>query len=266
MEFIKAYSRSALILLIVFLCMLILLINGVIYFGMDYLLMNPDLFNNDFLNYGLINSHLINLEQPFSGEDTIRFLQAIIKIYFLPCTLFIFLISAVAICFFLKNSLKNAAKKFNILENNTTTVKQAVAQVSATDKKIKEQTERRMFLHLFSVFQKEGRLLDFFSEDLTLYEDEQIGVAVRSIQESCKKSINKYLAPRPIMDSEEGEDVTVEENFDPDAIKLTGNVTGDPPFKGVLRHKGWKVSNYELPKLGGKQDSTIISQAEVEIV
>jgi len=169
--------------------------------------------------------------------------------------------SALVIWLFLKSSLVKAIEKSGVLENN----KKNVKKTPVVDKKAKEESDRRMFLHLFSVFQREGRLVDFFAEDLTLYEDDQIGAAVRSIQESCKKSMNKYLSPRPVMEIEEGEDVTIEAGFDPGAVKLTGNVTGEPPFKGVVRHKGWKVSNYELPKLGGKQDSTIISPAEVEI-
>lgn len=134
-----------------------------------------------------------------------------------------------------------------------------------TGKRERQNHDRRMFLHLLSVLQREGRLLDFFAEDLSLYEDEQIGAAVRTIQEDCKTSMNKYLALKPIMEQPEGETVTVEADFDPNAVKLTGNVAGDPPFTGILRHKGWKATRTELPELSETRDSGIISPAEVEI-
>jgi hypothetical protein len=119
--------------------------------------------------------------------------------------------------------------------------KKRSADVPDDSKKIekeKMEQDQRLFLYLLSLLQREGRLLDFFSENLDLYEDDQIGAAVRSIHQNCKKVIDKNLSPRPVVDSNEGEEITVEPNFDPNAIKLTGNVTGDPPFKGVLRHKG----------------------------
>ncbi len=135
----------------------------------------------------------------------------------------------------------------------------------ATGRKEKKHYDRRMFLHLLSVLQREGRLLDFFAEDLSLYEDEQIGAAVRTIHEDCKTTMNKYLALKPVIDEPEGEEVTIESDFDPNAVKLTGNVTGEPPFMGVVRHKGWKATRTELPELSETRDSSIVSPAEVEV-
>lgn len=128
-----------------------------------------------------------------------------------------------------------------------------------------QQGQSRLFLYLVSLFQREGRLLDFLSEDLDLYQDEQIGAAVRSIHANCRKVMDKNLAPAPVLDQEEGGEVVVPEGFDPAAIKLTGNVTGDPPFKGRLRHKGWRAKRLELPTLTEIQNVKIIAPAEVEV-
>ncbi|MEA1969232.1 MAG: DUF2760 domain-containing protein [Thermodesulfobacteriota bacterium] len=136
---------------------------------------------------------------------------------------------------------------------------------SLADKRLEQERKRRIFLHFLSVLQREGRLLDFFNEDLDLYEDEQIGAAVRSIQEDCKKVVNKYLAPKPVIDREEGDEIDIEPGFDPDSVKLTGNVTGEPPFKGILRHRGWKTGRKEMPTLSDVLDSSVIVPAEVEI-
>lgn len=135
----------------------------------------------------------------------------------------------------------------------------------SVDHKLEQERKRRVFLHLLSVLQREGRLLDFFGEDLSLYDDEQIGAAVRSIQDDCKKTIAKYLDLKPVIEREEGDEIVVEQGFDPDSIKLIGNVTGKPPFKGVLTHRGWKASKREIPKLSDILDSTIIVPAEVEL-
>jgi hypothetical protein len=120
-------------------------------------------------------------------------------------------------------------------------------------------------LHVLSLFQREGRLVDFLKEDLSAYDDAQIGAAVRSIHEGCRKALDKHFGPQPVLDSDEGEEISVPAGFDPHTIRLTGNVSGEPPFKGVLQHKGWRAARVELPSLSGAQDPKIIAQAEVEI-
>lgn len=124
---------------------------------------------------------------------------------------------------------------------------------------------RRMFLHLFAMMQREGRLMDFLAEDLDSYEDAQIGSAVRAIHANCRQIVQEYLDPRPIMEQAEGERVTVAADFDPGAVKLTGKVVGEPPFDGTVRHKGWRVGKLSLPTLSGRQNAEIIAPAEVEI-
>ena len=133
-------------------------------------------------------------------------------------------------------------------------------------RKEKENQDKRLFVHLMTVLQREGRLMDFFSEDLTVYEDAQIGAAVRNIQENCKKVVDKYLAPQAVVSEAEGEQITIYKGFDPNTVRLTGNVTGDPPFAGVVRHRGWKAEKVDLPTLSGAQDPGVIAPAEVEIL
>lgn len=136
---------------------------------------------------------------------------------------------------------------------------------SAAQMQAEKIRQQRLFLHLLTVLQRQGRLVDFLCEDLDLYEDEQIGAAVRGIHENCKKVISKNLALEPVINGNEGEEVTVDQGFDPGAVKLTGNVTGDPPFTGILRHKGWRTKKLELPVLSEAQDAAVIAPAEVEI-
>ena len=139
-------------------------------------------------------------------------------------------------------------------------------ETDAGDEKTeKDLSDRRLFLHLFSLMQREGRLMDFLHEDLDGYDDAQIGAAVRSIHAGCRQLVEEYLNPEPVMDQHEGAVVEVPVDFDPGTIKLTGNVVGEPPFNGILRHKGWQVGKMNLPTLSGRQNAEIISPAEVEI-
>ena len=55
------------------------------------------------------------------------------------------------------------------------------------------------------------------------------------------------------------------DGFDPDEIKLTGEVSGQPPYSGVLRHRGWRATRLELPQLVGGYDAHILAAAEVEL-
>ena len=135
----------------------------------------------------------------------------------------------------------------------------------AQDNKTRVQDDQRRALHLLCLLQREGRLVDFLEEDLTPYDDAQIGAAVRSIQENCQKSLKEYLALTAVIDQEEGEEFTVQAGFDTNAIKLTGKVIGEPPFKGILQHRGWQISTFALPALSGTQNPKIIAPAEVEI-
>lgn len=129
----------------------------------------------------------------------------------------------------------------------------------------KTDTGKRLYLHLMAVLQKEGRLLDFFSEDLTQYQDAQIGAAVRNIHENCKKVLKTHISPQFVLEQNEGDEITVEKDFDPNTLKLVGNVTGTPPFKGVVRHRGWRARKLDLPTFSGEQPPGIIAPAEVEI-
>jgi hypothetical protein len=121
-------------------------------------------------------------------------------------------------------------------------------------------------VQMLSILQREGRFIDFLQEDLNLYEDSQIGAAVRSIHQGCKEALAQHVELKPIFEEAEGGEVTVEPGFDSKAIRLTGNVAGDPPFRGVLRHRGWRVSRLELPLPTTEQKKDwVLAPAEIEI-
>ncbi len=204
----------------------------------------------------------IVMENLSSHMKTLELIFANFYSWVVPAVFAAFLLIGLVLWIILKNSSAAFFKDQDDSRDDRTRKK---SKKDFVDQKIEQERKRRLFLHTLSVLQRDGRLLDFFNEDLKLYEDEQIGAAVRSIQEDCKKTIKKYIHLKPVVEGKEGETVDVEAGFDIDSIKLTGNVAGEPPFKGRIKHRGWKAGKREIPRLSDVNDSTIITPAEIEI-
>ena len=120
-------------------------------------------------------------------------------------------------------------------------------------------------VQMLALLQRDGRLIDFLAENISTYPDVQLGAAVRTIHETCRQVLDRYVKLEPILNSEEDHPVTVEAGFDPAAIKLIGNVAGEPPVRGLLRHKGWRVKEVNLPPLPQASGRLVIAPAEVEL-
>jgi hypothetical protein len=121
-------------------------------------------------------------------------------------------------------------------------------------------------LRILAVLQRDGRLVDFLLEDIDSLPDAQVGAAARDIHRGCRKSLRDYLTVEPVMTDPEESTVTVPVGFDPATIRLIGNVAGSPPFRGVLKHHGWRVKASQLPVVpGARDDSAVLAPAEVEI-
>ena len=118
-------------------------------------------------------------------------------------------------------------------------------------------------LHLLSLLQREGRLIDFCEEELAGFSDAQVGAAARTVHDGCRKALRDAFSFAPVRTEAEGAPVRLPAGFDPHAVRLTGNVSGNPPFSGVLRHHGWKVTEARMPSEAGA--STVVAPAEVEL-
>jgi hypothetical protein len=120
-------------------------------------------------------------------------------------------------------------------------------------------------LQLLGILQREGRILDFFMEDLTPYSDEQIGADARDVHTKSNEVLARHFAPQPVVDAVEGSAVTAPAG-DAALVKFIGNVPASGRAKGgVLRHRGWRASRAALPKLAGKSDLAVIAPAEIEV-
>lgn len=115
-----------------------------------------------------------------------------------------------------------------------------------------------------ALLQRDGRLIDFLMEDLSGYPDAQIGAAVRDVHAGARAALTRYFTLGPVLDANEGAQVSVERGSDPARIKVVGNTTGSPPFRGLLRHRGWEAAAVQLPPLPGTGRS-VVAPAEVEI-
>jgi hypothetical protein len=120
-------------------------------------------------------------------------------------------------------------------------------------------------LFLLSMLQREGRLIDFLQEDVASHPDADVGAAARVIHAGCRKVVREYLSLQPVLPDQEGAQVTVAGGFDANRIRLTGNVAGQPPFRGSLRHHGWVAQEVRLPSPPAALDLKVIAPAEVEI-
>jgi hypothetical protein len=121
-------------------------------------------------------------------------------------------------------------------------------------------------VQVLALLQRDGRLVDFFSEDITPYQDAQIGAAVRELHANCRKVLEQYVKLEPILAGEEDGPVTVEAGFDPASVKIVGNVTGQLPLRGLLRHRGWRATEVKLPPLAAQGSGrSVVAPAEVEI-
>lgn len=221
----------------------------------------------DLANQALAELAILEVETPRFGElmDEIKAFLDLVDHFYIPATAGAFLLIALLLWLSEMASLSRVIKKHGT--DAPPEPRRPQKPVSeAAEAKARQRTEQRIFTHMVSVLQREGRLLDFLSEDLEAYEDEDIGAAVRSIHENCAKSMEKYLSMTPVLEDEEESEITIEAGFDPNAVKLTGNVTGDPPFKGIVRHRGWKAEKLALPDLSADRDPAILAPAEVDVI
>jgi len=120
-------------------------------------------------------------------------------------------------------------------------------------------------LALLALLQREGRFVDFVRDSVDGASDADIGAAAREVHRGCRKVLDQHLSFEPVMPGAEEEKVNVPKGFDPSEIRLIGEAKGEPPYRGTLRHHGWRVVDAKLPSLAEGVDRTVIAPAEVEL-
>ncbi len=133
-------------------------------------------------------------------------------------------------------------------------------------KPVKPEPVRNDAITLLATLQREARFIDFIQEPLAGYTDAQIGAVARDVHRDCGAVLERLFALKPVLEQEEGSEVEVPAGFDANRFRLTGNVTGEPPFHGQLMHHGWTATKCEVPAWTGSKDSaSIVAPVEVEL-
>lgn len=118
-------------------------------------------------------------------------------------------------------------------------------------------------LQLLSLLQREGRFVDFVQQDVAGFGDADIGAAARVVHEGCRRALRAHARVVSVRTESEGSSLVLDKPS-PD-VKLVGNVSGAAPFRGVLRHRGWRVEELTLPTLLGAHDPKLVAAAELEL-
>ncbi len=69
-----------------------------------------------------------------------------------------------------------------------------------------------------------------------------------------------------VLGGNEGDNTTVQKGFDPSAIRVIGNVTGEPPFTGAIQHPGWLREGAETRNAARRSRRARTQPAEVQIL
>jgi hypothetical protein len=120
-------------------------------------------------------------------------------------------------------------------------------------------------LRMLALLQAESRLVDFLLEDIQGASDEQIGQAVREIHKKAQAALKQHAVIEQVLPGNEGDNTTVPKGFDPSAVRVVGNVTGEPPFTGAINHPGWRVKELKLATPPEGADEFVLQPAEVQI-
>ncbi len=120
-------------------------------------------------------------------------------------------------------------------------------------------------LRMLALLQAEARLVDFLMDDLQRATDEQIVAAAREVHRKAQKALKDHAVIEQVLPGDEGQTTTVPRGFDPSAIRVVGNVTGEPPFTGAINHPGWRVKELKLATPAEGIDEFVLQPAEVQL-
>jgi hypothetical protein len=129
-----------------------------------------------------------------------------------------------------------------------------------------EQAEAEI-VGFLATLQEKGRLIDFLMDDVTTFNDAQVGAAARVVHEGCKAVLMEHFRIRPVREESEGTSVTIAAGYPADEYRLIGKISGAAPFSGTLVHRGWKTEAVKLPRIVrvGANRLPTIAPAEVEL-
>jgi hypothetical protein len=121
-------------------------------------------------------------------------------------------------------------------------------------------------ISLLAALQREARLIDIVKEPLANFSDEQVGAAARDVLTNTGKVLDRIFDLQPLTDQEDGSSIETPADFDTGRYNLTGNVSGEAPYRGKLAHHGWEAKQCQLPNwTGSKSSAKVIAPIEIEL-
>jgi hypothetical protein len=120
-------------------------------------------------------------------------------------------------------------------------------------------------LALLSLLQRDGRLIDFLEQDIAPCSDADVASAARVVHDGCRKALHARGTITPLRTEDEGAKVTLTRAFSAAENRLVGDVRGEPPYTGTLRHRGWRITGFSLPTAVADHDGTILAPAEIDL-
>ncbi len=121
-------------------------------------------------------------------------------------------------------------------------------------------------ISLIAALQREARLLDIVTESLDGYSDAQIGAAAKEVLRDTGAVIDRMFGLQPLTTVEDGAHFETPDKFDAAMYRLTGNVSGEAPFRGTVNHHGWQATKCDVPQWNGEKESAlVIAPIELEI-
>ena len=160
---------------------------------------------------------------------------------------------------------RKGAKKQQQEEAPAPTPQPSAAAVEQDPQKLQDAAVIQFLARL----QDKGRLIDFIMDDMTPYEDEQVGAAARIVHQGCQEVLDDFFKIAPLHDGAEEESITLAPGYDSASYRLVGSVAEQPPYTGVVLHRGWITHKVNLPRVSAvdllEDDAYVIAPAEVEI-
>ncbi len=119
--------------------------------------------------------------------------------------------------------------------------------------------------------QERGRFVDFLMQDVQTFSDEQVGRAARVVHQGCRTVLQELCTLTPVANDPEGQTVSVGAS-ESARFRLVGSVSGEPPYRGRLLHRGWRTGKVNLPAKvenrsgeAGPSSGYVVVPAEVEL-
>jgi len=160
---------------------------------------------------------------------------------------------------------RKGAEKHKQEEDTSSPSKPSAAAVEQDSQKLQDAAVIQFLARL----QDKGRLIDFIMDDMTPYGDEQVGAAARIVHQGCQEVMGDFFKITPLHDGAEEESITLAQGYDSASYRLVGSVPEQPPYTGIVLHRGWITHSVNLPRVSAadlmEDDAYVIAPTEVEI-